>query len=57
MMLYLDTSSLVKLYIEESSSDEVRRWVQKATTLVSSRVAYPEALSAFARRHREQDPS
>ena len=55
MMLYLDTSSLVKLYIEESSSDEVRRWVQEATTLVSSCVAYPEALSAFARRHREGD--
>jgi predicted nucleic acid-binding protein len=55
MMLYLDTSSLVKLYIEEPSSEAVRRWVQEATTLVSSCVAYPEALSAFARRHREQD--
>jgi predicted nucleic acid-binding protein len=55
MMLYLDTSSLVKLYIEEPFSDEVRRWVQDATTLVSSCVAYPETLSAFARRHRDRD--
>ena len=52
MMLYLDTSSLVKLYIEESSSDDVRSGVKDATALVLSCVAYPEALSAFTRRHR-----
>ncbi len=55
MILYLDTSSLVKLYIEEPSSEAVRQWVQEATALVSSCVAYPEALSAFARRHRDHD--
>ncbi len=55
MMLYLDTSSVVKLYIEEPSSDDVRSWVEDATTLISSCVAYPETLSAFTRRHRDGD--
>ena len=55
MILYLDTSSLVKLYVEEPSSEVVRQWVQEATTLVSSCVAYPETLSAFARRRRAGD--
>ena len=27
MILYLDTSSLVKLYLEEAYSDSVRMWV------------------------------
>jgi predicted nucleic acid-binding protein len=30
MILYLDTSSLVKLYIEELSSEAVRRWAHAA---------------------------
>jgi hypothetical protein len=51
MMLYLDTSSLVKLYIEEPSSDEVRRWVQDATTLVSSCVAYTYCLPSHDSAH------
>ncbi len=53
MMLYLDTSSVVKLYSEEPSSDDVRSWVEDATTLIPSCVAYPETLSAFTRRHRD----
>jgi uncharacterized protein len=55
MILYLDTSSLVKLYIEELSSEAVRRWAREATALASSCVAYPETLAALARRHREGD--
>ena len=30
MILYLDTSSLVKLYVEEKYSDDVRQWVEEA---------------------------
>lgn len=55
MILYLDTSAMVKLYIEEEHSATVRRWVADATSRVSSSVAYPEALSAFARRHRARE--
>ncbi len=52
MILYLDTSSLVKLYVEEDGSDEVRELAGNGQTISSSWVAYAEARSAFARRYR-----
>ncbi len=55
MILYMDTSSLVKLYVDEVHSEVVRRWVQVADILATSRVAYPETLAALARRRREGD--
>lgn len=54
MILYLDTSSLVKLYVEEQGSDAVRRLVARASRIAVSIAAYPEARSAFARRRRER---
>lgn len=53
MILYLDTSALVKRYVEEPGSDLVDRLVGEATVVATSRVAYPEARAAFARRARE----
>lgn len=53
MIVYLDTSSLVKLYVEEAGSDHVHGWVSQAGAVATSRVAYPEAMAAFARRHRD----
>jgi predicted nucleic acid-binding protein len=50
--VYLDTSSLVKLFLEEAGSDEVRTLVRGAT-IATSVVAYPEARATFARRRRE----
>jgi predicted nucleic acid-binding protein len=55
MILYLDTSSLVKLYLDEVNSETVHRWAQEAEVLATSRVAYPETLAALARRWREGD--
>lgn len=55
MILYLDTSSLVKLYVDEDGSEIVREWVEEAEAVATSRVAYPEALSAFARRWNRGD--
>lgn len=55
MILYLDTSSLVKLYVDEDCSDIVREWVEEAEAVATSRVTYPEALSAFARRWNRGD--
>ena len=49
MILYLDTSSLVKLYVEEEGSDEVRKLVEDAGMLATATVAYPEMRSALAR--------
>ncbi len=53
MILYLDTSALVKMYVAEEGSAEVKKRVRQADTVSTSRVAYPEARSALARRHRE----
>ena len=53
MIAYLDTSSLVKLYVEENNSTLVRRLVESAQVVATSVVAYPEARAAFARQRRE----
>jgi predicted nucleic acid-binding protein len=51
--LYLDTSSLVKLYVEEPGSDEVWALLATASTVATATVSYVEARAALARRHRE----
>ena len=53
MTLYLDTSSLVKLYVAESESDAVRQLVEGADIVATAAIAYPEARAALARRRRE----
>jgi uncharacterized protein len=53
VILYLDSSSLIKIYLEEAESDLVQEWVGAAEAIATSRVAYPEALSAFTRRQSE----
>ncbi len=55
MILYLDTSSLVKLYISETHSTLVKKWVEEAEIVATCRVAYPEMISALSRRFREGD--
>ena len=49
MILYLDTSARVKLYVHEPGSKELRAYTNKAETLAASVVAYPEARATFAR--------
>jgi len=51
--LYLDTSSLVKLYVTEAGSDVVRQLVGEANVVATSAVAYAEARAALARLRRE----
>lgn len=53
MNLYLDTSAMVKLYIEETGRDTVKAEVQSAETVVTSTVTWAEACSTFARALRE----
>lgn len=53
MILYLDTSSLVKLYVAEAGSEQVRKLVDEADVISTSVVALPETRSAFARLARE----
>jgi predicted nucleic acid-binding protein len=53
MIVYLDTSSLVKLYVLEDESNAVEKLVESADVVATSLIAYAEARSAFARRLRE----
>jgi predicted nucleic acid-binding protein len=52
--LYLDTSSLVKLYVAESGSGDVRARVDRAAIVATSMIAYLETRAALARRRRER---
>lgn len=53
MNLYLDTSALVKLYVEEQGRTVLVEAVSEAEIVATSMVAYVEARAAFARRRRE----
>ncbi len=53
MILYLDTSALLKKYYKEPGSTEViSRW-KEATGIVTSSVAYAETMASFYRKKRE----
>jgi uncharacterized protein len=52
--LYLDTSALVKLYVEEEGSARVRSGVEDAEIVATSEIAYLEARAALARCRREK---
>jgi predicted nucleic acid-binding protein len=54
VILYLDTSALVKLYAPESDSALMKQLVDTAELSSTSRIAYAEARAAFARKRREQ---
>jgi uncharacterized protein len=53
-IIYLDTSALVKLYIQEMHSDEVRMLVDTAESVGTSILTYAEIASAMARATRLQ---
>ena len=53
MIAYLDTSALVKLYVEEAGSTAVVTCVERAASVTTARVSYAEARAAFARYRRE----
>ena len=52
-MLYCDTSALVKLYIEEVGSRELKAAVTAAEAVAVCRIAWAEAHAALSRRARE----
>lgn len=53
MILFCDTSALVKLYVAEEGSDLMRSEADAAQALAVSRLAWAEAMAALARRVRE----
>jgi len=57
LILYLDTSALVKLYAEEEGSDLVRQGVRASDLIATSLMAYAETRSALARKNRSREIS
>ena len=57
MILYLETSNLVKLYVKEKDFDAIQESVGAAEAVATSVVAYAEARAAFARKLREKGVS
>jgi predicted nucleic acid-binding protein len=53
MILYLDTSALVKLYVKETFSEVVGKAARLAESCATSRIAYVEFHATLARRERE----
>lgn len=54
MILFADTSALVKLYVDEPGSAAVAAAAAAATAVAVCRLTWVEAMSALARRAREQ---
>ena len=53
MILYLDTSALVRLYVAEEGDEAVRSAVRDAAAVVTHLVTYAEMRAAVARMSRE----
>lgn len=53
--LYLDTSAMVKLFVNEEESELVKSGVRRANIVTTSVIAYAECRSAFSRRYRAGD--
>lgn len=55
MILFCDTSALIKLLIDEPGSDLIHQASQDADAIAACRITWAEAMAAMARRQRE-DP-
>ena len=53
MLVFFDSSAFVKRFIQETGTDQVMEWCDKATEIGLSSVALPEIISAFCRLQRE----
>ncbi len=53
MILFCDTSALVKLYIVEVGSEELKARLLEAEAVAVCRIAWAEAYAALSRRARE----
>jgi uncharacterized protein len=54
-MIYLDSSALVKRYLKETGTDVVNSIILSSKAKATSKLSYPEILSAFARKHRTNE--
>lgn len=56
MIVYADTSAVVKAVLLEIDTDRVRSWFGPAEQVASSAITYAEACAALARRDRLHGP-
>lgn len=54
-MIYLDTSALVKRYVREKGSGRIEEMLLSADMVSTSKLAFPELLSALAKKRRYRD--
>jgi hypothetical protein len=54
MRVFLDSSALVKRYVDEAGTPAVLAWCDEATELAVAVIAVPELISAFRRLVRER---
>jgi predicted nucleic acid-binding protein len=54
VILYLDTSALLKKYVKETWSDEIIDLWKQALGIATSSVAYAEAMASLYRKKREE---
>jgi predicted nucleic acid-binding protein len=54
VILFCDTSALIKLYVDEDQSDRMKVTEREADMIGVCRIAYAEAMAAFSRRQREE---
>ena len=53
MLVFFDTSAFVKRYVNESGTDKVMAWCDRAAEIGLSGIALPEIISVFCRLQRE----
>lgn len=49
MNLYFDTSALIKLFVQETYSDDVRRWIEGANLVATGLIARAETAAGINR--------
>jgi predicted nucleic acid-binding protein len=56
MLLFCDTSALIKLLIDEPDSAQIHQATERAGLIAACRITWAEAIAAMARRQRD-DPT
>jgi len=56
VLLFCDTSALIKLLIDEPDSAQIHQITERAGLIASCRITWAEAMAAMARRQRD-DPT
>jgi uncharacterized protein len=54
VIVFFDTSALIKRYLEETGSDAVAELWSSATLAAASQLLYAEMIATFARKRREE---